>query len=245
MSKVKIAVLLLLLAAALLLAALALCGAKRYRVDYCGAKELFQRARDSYRAGSTVTLYYPHVATDTDYTIYLNGEPIRYTYDDRRGFIITFVMPAHDVRLEVESRNTMVCLPESGMAEETLLLEYREETVALPGEDADSCELVLAASSDSDVLCLTVYTSCQEPVSYSVPYEAYERCFAVIQENQMEAWVLSPDAVSLEGARITLCYFDAGFTVQVSSDAMPQHGEQVFAQLKGILQAYAVEENRI
>lgn len=112
MSKTNI-LLLLLAVAAVAAAALLLPRVlpARYRVDYCGAKELFKHARDSYRAGSTVTLYYPAVATDTDYTIYLNGEPIRYTYDDRRGFIITFVMPAQDVKLEVESRNSMMYVP--------------------------------------------------------------------------------------------------------------------------------------
>ena len=87
------------------------CAGQRYRVDYCGQKSAYTGARNSYRAGQTVVLYYEMIATDTDYAFYLDGEALRFSYDDRRGFIIEFVMPEHDVTLECRSRNSMEYIP--------------------------------------------------------------------------------------------------------------------------------------
>ena len=45
-----------------------------YEVDYCGQKDLFKKAEDEYEAGEKVKLYYDVIATDTDYTFYLDDE---------------------------------------------------------------------------------------------------------------------------------------------------------------------------
>ncbi len=84
------------------------CGGARYRVDYCGMKSAFPGAKDAYRAGELVTLDFPYIATDTDYRFYLDGEPLNTDYEHKRGFILRFTMPAHDVVLTVESRNSML-----------------------------------------------------------------------------------------------------------------------------------------
>ena len=85
------------------------CFAKKYNVDYCGAKFLFENAKDSYRAGKKVTIYYVYVATDTDYRFYLDGESIKdIECSDQKGFKISFIMPEHDVTLEVDSRESML-----------------------------------------------------------------------------------------------------------------------------------------
>lgn len=88
----------------------------RYTVDYSGSKFLFRNARDSYAAGEEVVVYFDLIATDTDYAFSLDGEYLPVTYDDSYGFKICFVMPAHDVTLSVESRNTMLP-PEAEPAE--------------------------------------------------------------------------------------------------------------------------------
>ena len=83
------------------------CAGKKYQVDYCGQKQCYTNARDSYKAGTKVVLYFELIATDTDYSFYLDGERINYKYDDRKGFVIMFVMPEHNVKFECESHNSM------------------------------------------------------------------------------------------------------------------------------------------
>ena len=83
------------------------CTAKKYKVDYCGNEIGFTNAKESYRAGSKVTLYYDLIATDTNYSFTLDGEEIDFTYDEKKGFVIEFTMPEHDVVLECNLTNSM------------------------------------------------------------------------------------------------------------------------------------------
>ena len=88
------------------------CFGKKYHVDYCGGKGYYSNARDYYRAGANVKLYFEMVATDTDYHFYLDDEPIDFEYDERKGFVIEFTMPEHDVKLDFISINSMLPPPD-------------------------------------------------------------------------------------------------------------------------------------
>lgn len=81
---------------------------KKYKVDYCGKKHEYKNAKDEYRAGEKVTLYYWMVATDTDYSFTLDGAELSRDYDTGKGFVLSFIMPEHDVELHCFSRNSML-----------------------------------------------------------------------------------------------------------------------------------------
>ncbi len=89
------------------------CSGAKYKVDYNGGKSSFENAKDSYKAGEKVTLYYRFIATDTDYFFYVDGERINPDYKESKGYIITFTMPAHDISVRVEMRNSMLYVPET------------------------------------------------------------------------------------------------------------------------------------
>ena len=98
--------------------ALSMAGcAERYRVDYDGHKDWYKGAKDSYPAGAEVRLVYDGVATDTDYWFYLDGETLDWEFDGDHSFIITFTMPAHDVTLHRETRNSMEYDPDADWAQ--------------------------------------------------------------------------------------------------------------------------------
>ena len=48
------------------------------------------------------------IATDTDYSFWLDGAELSRDYDTKKGFILSFIMPEHDVKLHCSSRNTML-----------------------------------------------------------------------------------------------------------------------------------------
>ncbi|MCR5129113.1 MAG: hypothetical protein K6B69_13540 [Lachnospiraceae bacterium] len=133
---------------------------ERYKIDYCGSKDSFTRAKDSYKAGQTVTLYYDMIATDTDYTFYLDDEILNVNYSEDKGYIIKFTMPDHDVTLRVESRNTM---------EAPLVLTD------------DLMEKLFAESgcSEDDVTCY---------IQDDFDGDGYEELFAIIGEITDEDW---------------------------------------------------------
>ena len=81
---------------------------KKYKVDYCGQKFAYKNAKDEYRAGDNVTLYYSMIATDTDFFFTLDGAKLYIDYDVSEGYILSFTMPKHDVVLRCLSRNSML-----------------------------------------------------------------------------------------------------------------------------------------
>lgn len=104
------------------------CGQTKYRVDYGGNKASFSGAKDAYAPGTEVTLYYPFVATDTDYSFFLDGEMLHTDYENGKGFVLRFTMPEHDAELTVKSVNSMLApLPQTettAPAEKEAILEY-------------------------------------------------------------------------------------------------------------------------
>ena len=82
------------------------CGRQKYKLLFDGSG--FESKKTAYAAGDKVTVYYDLIATDTDYSFRADDDvQLSQDYDDSHGYIFMFTMPAHDVTLHVESRNSM------------------------------------------------------------------------------------------------------------------------------------------
>ena len=89
------------------------CGKRSYKVDYCGAKDFYSNAKNTYKAGEEVELIFDLVATDTDYTFYIDGKSENLdVHGTGNGFLIRFTMPDHDVKLSYSEKNSMEYLPD-------------------------------------------------------------------------------------------------------------------------------------
>ena len=116
------------------------CAREKYSMDYGGQKSSFRGAKDVYRAGQKVRLYYDQVGTDTDYTFFLDGENLNCLYSARKGYIIRFEMPPHDATLGCVAHSSMV---RSGFAEET----SEPETVTSETRSAETSSATQAAET--------------------------------------------------------------------------------------------------
>lgn len=87
------------------------CGKPKYKLHFEGYG--FQSSKTEYAAGEQVTVYYDLIATDTDYRFWLDDESVKLKqdYDDRNGYVFTFIMPDHELTLHVSSRNSMEYIP--------------------------------------------------------------------------------------------------------------------------------------
>lgn len=83
-------------------------GKEKYKLELDGYG--FESKKDSYAEGEKVTVYFNLIATDTDYNFYTEPDDVKLDrdYDDKHGYIFTFEMPAHDVKISVNSWNSMV-----------------------------------------------------------------------------------------------------------------------------------------
>ncbi len=52
--------------------------------------------------------------TDTSYTFYVTAKDHKVKYDDRGFYVITFVMPDHDVKVSCGTESVMTCNTGSG-----------------------------------------------------------------------------------------------------------------------------------
>ena len=75
----------------------------------------FESQKSMYAPGEQVMVRYDIFATDTDYRFYSSDVDFKQDYDN--GYVFTFVMPDHDVTLNVESRNSMEYDPNAYVAQ--------------------------------------------------------------------------------------------------------------------------------
>ena len=82
-------------------------GMKNYKVDYHGQMNLFDGAKENYTEGTEVEISYGLIATDTNYTFYVDGQKVNAEWNAKRGYIIRFIMPAHDIEVYCTEKNIM------------------------------------------------------------------------------------------------------------------------------------------
>ena len=95
------------------------CGkTQKFKLDLEGRDSSFQDVKASgYEPGEEVRIVFNVIATDTDYSFFVDDKPAQVDYRDTEGYIITFTMPQHDVRVSVKSVNSMDMVmeePENG-----------------------------------------------------------------------------------------------------------------------------------
>lgn len=81
---------------------------RKYKVDYNGQKNFLKGAKDFYKSGEEVRVCYNLIATDTNYSFFVDGKPFSPDFSPQEGYIIKFTMPEHDVSIAIESKNSMI-----------------------------------------------------------------------------------------------------------------------------------------
>ena len=222
------------------------CAGETYRVDYCGDKDFYKGAKNSYRAGQEVTLYYTMIATDTDYSFYLDGESIKYDYDDRKGIIIRFTMPDHDVKLEHRAVNSMIYVPPQWEGEpDVMLLDYCRATVATVGGGYH--ELVITTTDDPEEVRLDEFIkeegeeeNCR---SWYIPFSAAQEILDFVDAYGLAEWNDMENGISIDGARKVCEYWDGEGYIRVSTDHMPEDGEETLDTLYELVISYVYDDS--
>lgn len=87
------------------------CGKQKHRLNFDSYG--FESKKSEYAYGDKVTVYFNLIGTDTDYNFYLDDESIELeqSYDDKHGYILTFIMPDKDVTLNMDAHSNMEYIP--------------------------------------------------------------------------------------------------------------------------------------
>ena len=228
-----------------------LSGGERYKMEY-DSKGLYRGAKDSYRAGQNVTLYFPYVATDTSYSFYLSGVPIDKSYSDLSGYKLSFVMPPYDAKLECVSRNDMMYNPPEEGIEEELLYEYYSATAAAPDGKSEAYSIALYSVSETDsegntedrtelrVSETKIDGTTTENVYDAKMFGAYE-CDEIAKEYHMHGWDTMKNTVSETGMLVRVTFKTGTGYVTVSNGCMPENGKEGMTKIRQILESYIEE----
>lgn len=198
--------------------------------------DMFENAKEKYAAGEQVTLYYPYIATDTDYSFYIDGEIINPDYSDEKGFIISFVMPEHDVTVSYDMVNTMEYVPD----EPEMLVDYYEATVATVGGDG-YFELVLRANESRTQVFIDSYSGDENgetKQTYEVPLDVVDECYEAIENCNFREWNDNPDYYGITGAYYVLKFKDGAAYTRVTSEHMPENGKELMWSVGSVLNRY-------
>lgn len=135
-----------------------------YPVDYGTRMGMYGNAEPAYPAGASVVLYVEEIATDVDYSFLLDGESLQYTYHGSRGFVISFIMPDHPVKLECVMKNSMLYEPDAQELtddeEETkMVMQIGDTVVSVKWEDNESVAALreLAAQEGAIAISMSMY----------------------------------------------------------------------------------------
>lgn len=220
------------------------CSVEKHSIDYCGQKQLYKGTKDEYPSWAQVILYYNLIRTDMDYLFYLDGQQIEPEYDHEKGYVIAFTMPDHDVTLECIQKSSTN--GENHLVIPIIMVNYYR---AVKGANGDGYyEMVLCTTDTPYKIALDVFwqeNKIDDEIfeqHYMVPYSALEECYAVIDKYGMSKWNDMKNSISLDGA-LTVCRFvEDGETFRVTSEAMPEDGEEAFEEIRRIMSGYLKEE---
>ena len=220
------------------------CSAPKYKVDYDGGKIFYEGAQDFYPAGAQVELICTLMPSDIDISFYLNGEYLNAKYDGQKGYLLRFTMPEEDVLLECRIRESMTYVEP---AEPGVLLVdyYREGTVGGDGY----YELVLSTTTDPNQYQIDQYRKEEggeeTRVSYLLPFDIQGDYLEIVEEYGMREWENEETPVTLDGVLIVCKFRDGEETIRVSSDQMPENGEEGLQKIRELLEECMWEERII
>ena len=203
---------------------------------------VFENVKNSYKAGQQVKIYFPYVATDTDYSFYLDGERISPSdYSDSKGYTISFVMPSHDVELTYNSKNSMEYTPFAEyVPENTLLFSYTKKVYSPEGDS--TYKLMVETTDSPEEHFMTVQTEDGNKQLYSIPRFPYQSVYTYISNINISDWNSMAEYECLDGMKVSISVFCDGEYVNVSTDRMPSGGEQVLNYIHSHFADYMTEQ---
>jgi len=217
------------------------CKAEKYKV-IC-PDGLFTNVKKGYREGQQVKIYFPYVATDTDYTFYMDGERYSdYEYSDSKGFVFTFTMPARDVTLDFDSKNSMENTFQT-FDEPTTLVTYTKRISTAIGDSV--YEVTLESTEAEHEHMMTVYHDNGTKNVYIIPVYPYESLRNYALSADLKSWNDLEDYDAIDGMVITVSIFVDGEYVTVSTNKMPKDNESVFNYMHSHLTDYMTEEYKV
>ena len=125
----------------------------------------------------------------------------------------------------------------SNHLKEHMLINYYSKTYHVNGYS--SYEMVLSTTPQPNEVKLDIYTK-QEDANETcstiyLPINVVEECMKWIQKCQMNQWNENENTESLDGKLLVCKHYFNGEYIRVSTDCMPENGEQMIEEVANII----------
>ena len=218
------------------------CFGKKYNL-ICGSD--FETKKKKYEAGEKVVLKYSLIATDTDYSFYSNDVKLKQVYDSGEGYVFTFVMPAHDVKVSVSHRNSMMYDPTAGIpkteeqllaiaANSELVFDYYDGTAGTDGFDGHD-EYRLYREQDGGLIMTKTsdWPDRKEQRACSVWDDVVYELLDVVDKYDMRHWT---EGSPIDGQAYTVKFAEADRMITVGSGLVPENGLKAFGAVQQVME---------
>ena len=213
---------------------------KTKRFSVICPKGLFTNVKRSYAAGKRVKIYFPYVATDTDYRFFLNGERFsNYVYSDRKGYVFNFVMPPNDVELTFQSKNSMEN-PHQTFDEIVTLVNYTECIGTADGDEMH--RVTIESTNNAHEHNMSVCNTDGSKKVYIIPTYAYDSLSMYAAAAGLKSWNSLEEYECLDGMTKTFTVLVDQEYITISTDKMPKDNESVFNYIHSILTEYMTKD---
>lgn len=125
-----------------------------------------------------------------------------------------------------------------------MLINYYSKTYHVNGYS--SYEMVLSTTSQPNKVKLDIYTKqvdANETCSTTyLPFNVVEECMLWIQKCQMNQWNEDNNTESLDGKLLVCKFYFNGEYIRVSTDCMPENGEQMIEEVANIISKHVSQK---
>ena len=127
---------------------------------------------------------------------------------------------------------------------EQMIINYYSKTYSL--DKYDSHEMVLSTTSDSSKMRLDIYkkldNNAETKTTVYLPNTVIDDCMKWIKECKMNTWNQDSQGISLDGKLMVCKFYFNGEYIRVSTDCMPENGEQMIEEVANIISKHVSQK---
>lgn len=127
---------------------------------------------------------------------------------------------------------------------EQMIINYYSKTYSL--DKYDSHEMVLSTTSDSSKIRLEIYkkvdNNAETKTTVYLPNTVIDDCMKWIKECKMNTWNQDSQGISLDGKLMVCKFYFNGEYIRVSTDCMPENGEQMIEKVANIISKHVSQK---
>lgn len=239
--------------AAVLLALMLGCSGRHvYSITYNDSEEILINGPSEADAGSEVSFSVRNEPGEFFVNVTIDGEQYFPAEETREDMTFVFEMPQNDVDVSIYRKSRPWLASGNAAAEEEahhgeLLAAFYLQDFELP-KALSFLEITLYENDDEHMrleTCRSGGTDEEETTAYLVPKQVYDRLLETVRKYDMASWQTTGTDHETGDRFISFFWMEGGEGKRVTSEHMPENGQEAFDAIENELALYMEEQDII